>query len=349
MGWTMPSLDAEPGASDETDRAGPPLLDPRCGDVEDDFASPKQSSLLAIAGNLLVEISLPKLVFAWTVLLLLPAMLLGLAPLVATAWFTALSDHIVELSELGAVLVFVAIVAVGWFGWRPLWRMAESNFWSLNALIIQPGYVFGRELLRHLAERTFARNWTPRERARLRAASSAAAGVIMCGCATAVIALVWPGTRWIGTIGDLTLSHRVVVPTIANAIVLVSAYLAIIALLWGFADANMDQPLDLPAFDAEPSSRRRWRIAHLSDLHVVGERYGYRIESGRGGPRGNERLDRALARLADIHAADPLDLVLVSGDMTDAGRATEWANSSMRSPGIRRLPRAWSWSPAITI
>jgi predicted phosphodiesterase len=58
---------------------------------------------------------------------------------------------------------------------------------------------------------------------------------------------------------------------------------------------------------------------------VVGERYGFRIESGRGGPRGNERLDRALARLATIHAADPLDLVLVSGDMTDAGRATEWA------------------------
>ena len=58
---------------------------------------------------------------------------------------------------------------------------------------------------------------------------------------------------------------------------------------------------------------------------MVGERYGFRIESGRGGPRGNERLDARLARLAAIHAADPLDLVLVSGDMTDAGRATEWA------------------------
>src|SRR5215475_3126364 len=220
VGRTMPSLDVEPDSPDEIDRVGRPLLNPRRGDIEDDFASPEQSSLLAIAGNLLVEISLPKLIFAWTVLLLLPAVLLGLAPLVATAWFTALSDHLVELSELGAVLVFVAIVALGWFGWRPLWRMAESNFWSLNALIIQPGYVFGRELLRHLAEQTFARNWTPPERARLRAASSAAAGVIMCGCATAVIALVWPGTRWIGTVGELTLFHRVILPTIANAIVL---------------------------------------------------------------------------------------------------------------------------------
>ena len=321
----MPSLDAEPGSSDKTDRVAPSLIDPRCGDIEDDVASPKQSSLLAIAGNLLVEISLPKLVFAWTALLLLPAMLLGLAPLVATAWLTALSDHLVELTELGALLVFIAIVAVGLWGWRPLWRMAESNFWSLNALIIQPGYVFGRELLRHLAELTFARSWTAPGRARLRAASSAAAGVVICGFAAAVIALVWPSTRWIGTIGDLTLFHRLVLPTIANAIVLVSAYLAVTALLWGFADANMDQPLDLPAFDAEPSSQRHWRIAHLSDLHVVGERYGFRIESGRGGPRGNERLDRVLARLASLHAADPLDLVLVSGDMTDAGRATEWA------------------------
>jgi hypothetical protein len=32
-----------------------------------------------------------------------------------------------------------------------------------------------------------------------------------------------------------------------------------------------------------------------------------------------------MARLAAIHAVDPLDLVLISGDVTDAGRATEWA------------------------
>ena len=36
-------------------------------------------------------------------------------------------------------------------------------------------------------------------------------------------------------------------------------------------------------------------------------------------------LQRLMARLAAIHAADPLDLILITGDMTDAGRATEWA------------------------
>jgi hypothetical protein len=124
---------------------------------------------------------------------------------------------------------------------------------------------------------------------------------------------------------DLVALHRLVVPTLANAVVLVSGYLAIAALVWGFADTIMDQPFDLAAFDAAPPGGRAWRVVHLSDLHVVGERYGFRIESGRGGPRGNERFDCVMARLAAIHTMNPIDLVLVSGDMTDAGRATEWA------------------------
>ena len=68
-----------------------------------------------------------------------------------------------------------------------------------------------------------------------------------------------------------------------------------------------------------------WRVAHLSDLHVVGERFGFRIESGRSGPCGNERLVRLLSRLEVIHRAEPLDLILVTGDVTDAGRSSEWA------------------------
>jgi hypothetical protein len=55
----------------------PLLIDPRRGDVEDDVSSPKQRSLLAIAGNLLAEISLPKLIFAFTFSIVLPALLLG--------------------------------------------------------------------------------------------------------------------------------------------------------------------------------------------------------------------------------------------------------------------------------
>jgi hypothetical protein len=86
----------------------------------------------------------------------------------------------------------------------------------------------------------------------------------------------------------------------------------------------MDQPRDLPAFDP-PTDGRSWRVVHLSDLHIVGERYGFRIESGRSGACGNERLARVLSRLDAIHAEQPLDLILITGDITDAGRSTEWA------------------------
>src|SRR5437868_7080278 len=214
------------------------LIDPRHGDIEDDAASPGQRSLLAIAGSLLVEISLPKLLFAWTVLLLLPAVLLGLAPLLVSAWFSTLSEQLATLTEIGTAFALLAIVAVGWIGWRPLFRIAETNFWSLNALAVQPGYAFGREALRHLAERMFGKNQTAARRARLRAANSIAAGVVLCACAALIAILAWPASRWTGSLNDLVSSHRLIVPTLANAVVLVSGYLAVASLVWGFADAS---------------------------------------------------------------------------------------------------------------
>ena len=94
-----PGLDRAPARPEPA--SGVPLVDPRQGDIEDDAASPGQKSLLAIAGRMLVEISLPKLLFAWTMSLLLPAALLGLAPLVATAWLSTLSTHVAALTEIG--------------------------------------------------------------------------------------------------------------------------------------------------------------------------------------------------------------------------------------------------------
>ena len=301
-----------------------PILDPRNGDAEDDVSSPKQKSLLAIAGSLLAEISLTKLLLAWIASILLPAAILGLAPLIVTAWVGGVFSRVLELYGYGAALVLLAIVAAGWFGWRPLFRVAEANFWALNALGVQPGYALCREAIRHLAERAFPTR-SGAELARMRARSCAGAGILLAIIAALVASVAWPTTRWIGSTADLVVPHLLILPTLANAIVIMSAYLAAASLVWGFADASMDQPLDLQGFDAAPSDGRVWRVAHLSDIHIVGERYGFRIESGRGGPRGNERVRRVLARLEAEHAARPLDLILITGDMTDAGRSGEWA------------------------
>jgi hypothetical protein len=317
-----------------------PLLDPRRGDVEDDASSTKRRSLLGIAGSLLAEISLPKLLTAWLLLVVLPGVLLGAAPLVASGWLATLSGKMATLLDgLWPLLLFVLLATLGAIGGRPLFRAAERGFWSLNALALQPGYALCREALRHLAGRFVTPRLGAGGRMHLGAATAAGAGLILCVTALGVAALAWPATRWIGGISDLAAPLQLVVPALANAVVLLCGYLAAASLTWGLADALMDQPRDLGAFDRPPRAGRSWRVAHLSDLHAVGERYGFRIESGRSGPRGNGRLARVLACLKAVHAERPIDIVLITGDATDAGRSTEWAELLEALAGHPELAR----------
>lgn len=313
------------------------IIEPRNGDAEDDLSSTKTRSLLAIAGSLLGEISLPKLGLAWVLGALLPSLFLGAAPLVVTAWVSSVSGRMAALAGVSSLILLALVGILGWYGFRPLFRMAEKSFWSLIALVVQPGYAVCREGLQHLAERVTSSGADPDRRARLRAGSAIGAGLLGCAVAGAVFALVWPATRWSGGFADFAEPLRLVVPALANAVALMSLYLAAASLLWGMADGLMDQPRDLGGFDTLPASARTWRVAHLSDVHVVGERYGFRIESGRAGPRGNQRFLQVLDRLAEIHATEPLDLLLVTGDMTDAGRSAEWAeflDAMQRHPAL---------------
>jgi len=320
--------DEDPAMRTTTSDAGPapvPIIDPRKGDLEDDALSPKQRSLLSIAGSLFAEISLPKLLSAWFLSIVLPGILLGASPLVASAWLTKITSGIGALAGAGAIVFLVGMAVIGWFGWRPLFRLAEYNFWTLNSVAVQPGYALCREALQHLAERLFATDQDNRRRANLRARSALGAGLLLCSLAIALAAMAWPYTRWQGFASDFMQPHRLVVPTLANAVALVSGYLAAASLGWGIADSAMDQPAAVSVFDSPTAGARTWRVAHLSDVHVVGERYGFRIECGRGGPQGNGRFVQLMDRLAAIHAENPLDIVLISGDLTDAGRSSEWA------------------------
>jgi len=302
-----------------------PLIDPRDGDVEDDASSPGGRSLLAITGSLVTEISPAKLALAVASLLLVPGVLLGVTPLALGGWLATLSGQVASAAGLLAVPVVAVVAAVGWLGGRPLLRAAERSFWSLNALAVQPGYAVFREALRHGVERVVAKRGRARDLARARAASAAVAGLLASAVALAVLAAAWPATRWVGTPADLAVPLRLVEPALANTVVLLSGYLAVASLGWGLADATMAQPRDVETFAVPEAGARTWRVAHLSDLHVVGGPYEFRLESGRAGPRGNHRMEAALARLDACHADRPLDLVLLTGDMTDAGRSTEWA------------------------
>jgi len=303
-----------------------PIVDPRWGDAEDDASSTKRRTLISLAGSLLAEISLPKLIAAWLTLIILPAILLGAAPLLASIWISTVSSKVAALTTgLLPPLLLALLVAAAWFGSRPLWRIIETNFWSLNALAVQPVYAISREALRQIAEHFLPANADPNTRSRTRAICAAVSGVLICAISAWIAALAWPNTRWTGSLSDLAAPTLLAHSALFNSIVIVAVYLAVAGLAWGFADALMPQPRDLPHAPAAPATEKTWRVAHLSDVHVVGERFGFRIEGGRSGPRGNERLHQAFAELDAAHARHPLDVILITGDMTDAGRSSEWA------------------------
>jgi Calcineurin-like phosphoesterase len=150
-------------------------------------------------------------------------------------------------------------------------------------------------------------------------------GLIICLVSIGVLLLVWPHVRFVVEFSALTHPVALVTAALANSIGIVAAYVAVAVLVWSVADATMPATSDFDGFVAPVGDEPTWCVAHLSDIHVVGEKYGFRLECGRSGPRGNRRLIKVLRRLDDIHAEHPLHAILVTGDITDAGLATEWA------------------------
>ncbi|MBR0677194.1 metallophosphoesterase, partial [Roseomonas alkaliterrae] len=130
------------------------FFDPRDGDLEDDASSTSRHSLLGHATHMLLEISLPKLALAATMLLVLPALLLGATPK-AVVWLTEAAWH--EAARLGlaaAALVFAAAAGlVAWRWGRIAFLIVERNFWALNAALVQPLYTALREAARLALER----------------------------------------------------------------------------------------------------------------------------------------------------------------------------------------------------
>ncbi|WP_019172982.1 metallophosphoesterase family protein [Pseudaminobacter salicylatoxidans] len=303
-----------------------PFIDPRFGDIEDDASSTKKRSLASIAGSMLIEISLLKLAIAWLLLLILPGLFLGLFPIAAAAWFQTLSDRVFEpLDGVVPLLILLLVLAVGWYGGRAFLRLAEHSFWALTSIVVQPGYGACREGLRHLAERLLPAGASQMTRVRWRAGAAAIAGILVSLLALLLLYAVWPSTHVFGALQEVGSIEQLARVALANSVAVICVYLAAGALTWAFADTTMSQPRDLESFDTAPADARRWRIVHLSDIHIVGEPYGFRIESGRAGPRGNDRLRSLVMRLEEIDHAARLDHILITGDITDAGRMAEWA------------------------
>lgn len=281
--------------------------------------------MLAIAGSMLAELSLIKFAATWLIVVAFPALVVGLTVPVISAWSTKVSDRALAFTGLGSAVVLAFLAVVAWFGLRPLLRAAESNFWALHSIVVQPCYALVREGIRHVAEASLFARSNEAVRAQARAFIGLIAAALCVAMAFVVVDLVWPYTRWDASLGDLAAITSWITPAIANALVVITLYFGVFSLVSGVSDALMDQPMRVIAFNTPPAGRDVFRVAHLSDLHVIGEPYGFRIESGRAGPQGNENVARVFAELAKIDRTNPLDLILITGDMTDAGRSAEWA------------------------
>src|SRR5258708_27523060 len=175
------------------------IIDPRDGDVEDDASSTKRRSLFSLAGSLLAEISLPKLVIASVLLIGLPGIMLGMTPLLVSLWISTTSSKVSAiLTGISPIVILAVLLGVAWLGFRPLLRLIENSFWSLNALGVQPAYIICREGFRHVAERLLPVDVSPAGRASVRAASAAASGVAISAAALGLAGPPWPAAPWVG-------------------------------------------------------------------------------------------------------------------------------------------------------
>jgi hypothetical protein len=58
-----------------------------------------------------------------------------------SSWLIAVTNKIASLViGVWSVLLIAGLLALGWFGWRPLFRWVELSFWSLNSIVVEPAY-----------------------------------------------------------------------------------------------------------------------------------------------------------------------------------------------------------------
>ena len=80
--------------------------------------------------------------------------MLGVAPIVAAIRFHKISDKVAtSLLGVWSAILLAGLALLGMVRRPPCLRLAESSFWSLNSLAVQPCYTACREALRHLVRR----------------------------------------------------------------------------------------------------------------------------------------------------------------------------------------------------
>ena len=323
------------------------IWDLRRGDADDDRTSPHGRGLASLVVSAALEFNYLKAPIGFLVLFIVPALIVGLIPSVVIAYGRLMwrAPAVAGGGPIVATVVLAALAALAWWAARLAFAKARDDFWHLHYGLVLPMFVVLRELLRAGVEKWRGGVMTAAELDRSRRVCAIVAALVFAGAGLAVAAIV-----------DVSLGLRLVdvvhlrwrpvaTAALGNAAVILGLSAALESLYWIRRELSFDTSVaDWTPGPAAPAAALV-RIAHLSDLHVVGERYGHRMEAGSAGPRGNRAVRAALKRLAQIHAAAPLDRVVMTGDITDAGTRAEWAEFIDLLRGCPELRRRLSLVP----
>ena len=303
-----------------------PIWDLRFGDADDNRTSPYGTGWKSLIFSNVLEFSYLKAVLAFLILIVIPALLLGVAPSVILTYSTHTLKTGASLGRDPTVLVFLvlaALIALPLWAGRRFATIALDIFWHLYYTLVFPIFVALRETLRAVSERLPGASTQERIHRRRRVGTVFAALLLGgAGFALAMSVELSVGLKIVDA--ERVAPWAVARAALGNAAMVFGFSTAAASVFWLWRELSVSEPvLDWPHL-LEPAASL-FRVAHLSDLHVVGERYGYRMETGTHGPQGNNCVLDALERLAEIHASRPLHRVLVTGDITDAGTRAEWA------------------------
>jgi 3',5'-cyclic AMP phosphodiesterase CpdA len=303
------------------------IWDLRRGDHDDNRSSPLGGSLRSVVLSAVLEFNYLKAPIVFLALVIIPALLVGIALSVAGTY----GQLLLHAATLAGAKLFIALgvlavllAAALWTGW-PLLKLAFYNFRHLHYSLIFPIFVALREVLRSLVERLGGHSKTPQQMNRRRRLCTVLAALLFAGggLALAMTATVSIDLKLVDV--ERIRMWPTIKAALSNAAVVLGISTVFESMYWLWRELTLSGPILDWAPDVAPAASPRMRVAHLSDLHLVGERYGCRMECGTRGPRGNLSFRNALRQLAAIHAQTPLHHVLVTGDVTDAGTRAEWA------------------------
>jgi 3',5'-cyclic AMP phosphodiesterase CpdA len=302
------------------------IWDMRRGDYDDDRASPYGRGMRKVVLSAALEFNILKAAIGFLTLIAGPALLLGVTPSIVFTYgslkFRAAS--MARSQTIAALLLTLFLVAILVRLGRPFLRAAHDSFWHLRYTLILPIFVVLREIVRKVCERASGASNNPHQIHRIRQVSTALAASIFAtlGIVVALKMELSTGLQIVDV--ERVRPWAVAMAALGNAVIILSVACAAESLHW----LRRELTLPGPAGDWSPpptvANAATVRVAHLSDLHVVSDRYGLRMETGTRGPRGNSYIRRALEQIARIHDSAPLDRILVTGDVTDAGIRQEW-------------------------